>query len=160
MKPRFAAVAAGYPTSPPHDTAALFSIIGWEDLVTNGNYENTCAIRVSIALASAGVRIPGRMSIRKGTLKGRLIEPGQARLSMILARRNMLGAPEKFKGSPAAERGIGMRCGIVSFWRLYPTRVGDNQGHIDVVSPNEYNFLTCKGHCYFGAAEIWFWPLR
>lgn len=159
MRPRYAAVAAGYPTRPPLDTATLFRTIGWDDLVDNGNYENTCTIRVSIALASAGFRIPGRMSIRKGPLKGRLIEPGQARLSQILARRNMLGAPEKFRGSPAAEKGIGLRRGIVSFWRLYPTRVGDWQGHIDVVSPNEYSFLECKGHCYFGAAEVWFWPL-
>jgi hypothetical protein len=93
-------------------------------------------------------------------LKGRLIEPGQARLSRILAQRNMLGVPEKFKGSEAARRGIGQRRGVVSFWRIHPTWRGDTQGHIDVVSPNVYRFLDCKGECYFDASEVWFWPLK
>lgn len=159
MVPKFLAVSDAYPTKVPYDRAKLFELIGWDDLVANSNYENTCAIRVSIGLLGAGMTIPGRMKINKGNLKGKLIEPGQARLSNILARKSMLGAPEKFKGGTAAEKAIGMRRGIVSFWRIHPTWVGDNQGHIDLVSPGGRGFLACRGQCFFDAMEVWFWPL-
>lgn len=160
MKPSFAAVSKGYPRRKDYPQDEVLRLIGWDDLVNNGNYANTCAIRISIALVSAGMSIPGRMSIKKGPHKGRLIEPGQAALSNILVSRLMLGAPEKFKGSSAAQSGVGNRSGIISFWRIHPTWVGDNQGHIDIVSPHEGGYLACDGGCHFGSAEVWFWPLK
>lgn len=47
----------GYPTQGP---AELFSSLGgeWPSLVGNPNYKNTCAIRLSVALNSAGYKIP------------------------------------------------------------------------------------------------------
>ena len=160
MVPRYRSVADAYPDKIPYDRAKLFELIGWEGLTNNPNFENTCAIRVSLGLCGAGMSIPGRMKVNKGQLRGRLIEPGQARLSNILARKSMLGVPEKFKGQLAAERGIGTRSGVVSFWRIHPTRVGDNQGHIDLVSPGNRGYLGCRLACYFDAMEIWFWPLK
>lgn len=160
MKPKFQAVAAAYPSKIPYDRGTLFQMLGWDDLIANDTYANTCAIRVSVGLAGAGMSIPGRMKIKQGPHKGKLVEPGQARLSNLLARKSMLGAPEKFKGSRGAAKGIGSRSGVVSFWRIHPTSVGDTQGHIDLVSPGDRGFLVCRGQCYFDAMEVWFWPLR
>ena len=160
MVPRYRSVADAYPEKIPYDRAKLFQLIGWEDLIHSPSFENTCAIRVSIGLTSAGMSIPGRMKVNGGELAGKLIEPGQARLSNILARKSMLGAPEKFKGQVAAEGGIGTRSGIVSFWRIHPTRLGDNQGHIDLVAPGARGYLGCRLQCYFDAMEVWFWPLK
>jgi hypothetical protein len=159
MRPSLHAVDAGYPRKPKYDRAELFRSIGWEDLINNGNYENTCAIRVSIALISAHMRIPGRMSIKKGALKGALIEPGQGALSHILTKRRYLGTPEKFKGESAARKGIGSRGGIVSFWNIHPYMTA-TQGHIDVVSMYGNDYLSCAGTCYFSASEVWFWALK
>jgi hypothetical protein len=50
----------------------LFQQIGWDDLIKNPAYGNTCAIRVSLALIRSGVTIPG------GRLPIKRIEPGQA----------------------------------------------------------------------------------
>jgi Type VI secretion system (T6SS), amidase effector protein 4 len=159
MRPHFNLVSNGYPRKPPYDTDDLMRLIGWDDLVGNGNYANTCAIRVSIALIAGGMSIPGRMRIKAGPHKGKLIEPGQAALSHMLAKRSMLGEPEKFFGNNEAHNGIGARSGVVSFWRLHPSWANDTQGHIDIVSPLN-GYLRCAGSCYFDAAHVWFWPLQ
>jgi hypothetical protein len=76
----------------------LFKEIGWDDLINNDVYANTCAIRVSLALIKSGVTIPeGRMPIKAGIHRGKRIDPGQSKLSHILAKKSMLGQPEKFK---------------------------------------------------------------
>ncbi|MGZ8340696.1 MAG: T6SS effector amidase Tae4 family protein [Telluria sp.] len=159
MKPKFQAVAAAYPSKIPYDRATLFQLVGWDHLITNDTYANTCAIRVSVGLAGAGMSIPGRMKINKGPHKGKLVEPGQARLSTPLARKSMLGAPEKFKGGRGAAKGIGTRSGVVSFWRIHSALVGDNQGHIDLVSPGDRSFLACRG-CRCGPALTGRFPKR
>jgi Type VI secretion system (T6SS), amidase effector protein 4 len=160
MRPIFSEVFAGYPKKDNYPGSEVLRLIGWDDLINNGNYTNTCAIRVSIALVSAHMSIPGRMSIKKGSLKGSLIEPGQAKLSRMLARPHLLGAPEKFRtGNNSTQAAIGVRSGVLSFWRLHPEWVSDSQGHIDIVSPQN-GYLQCASDCYFGAAEIWFWPLK
>jgi hypothetical protein len=156
MKPAFIAIQSGYPSTLEVPRAALFQEIGWSDLVNNFNYTNTCAIRVSVALLKAGVAFPGRMRINTGRFKGRRIEPGQGRLSLVLAR--LWGAPEKYQGGAAAEKAIGGRKGVVSFWRLHPN-LGDTQGHIDIVS-GHVGELKCGNACYWGSSEVWFWPLK
>lgn len=74
-----------------------------------------------------------------------MIEPGQARLSMILSRPTMLGAPEKLSGGPAIGEG-----GIYE------------GGHIDIVSPlfGRAGALACGTDCYWTSKEVWFWPLK
>jgi hypothetical protein len=159
-RPLYAMMDNAYPRkSQGYDWAKLFNTIGWDDLVGNNAYYNTCAIRVSIALLSAGYRFPGRMKIKAGPLKGKMIEPGQRALSDILAHKDRLGQPEKFKTQDAAETGIGRRHGIVSFFRIDYANPNSNLGHIDLVGP-ERGGLACAGMCYFfPAREIWFWPL-
>lgn len=135
----------------------LFKEIGWNDLINNDVYANTCAIRVSLALIKSGVTIPeGRMPIRAGTHRGKKIEPGQAKLSNILAMKSMLGKPEKFK-SGEYEDGIGNRTGIVSFFHLVPG-VYEN-GHIDLVAPQAGGSKRCASDCWWSSKEVWFWPI-
>ena len=99
------------------------------------------------------------MKIKAGPLKGRMIEPGQASLSRILARPNYLGKPEIFKSQAAALAAIGRRQGIVSFFRIDAFDANNPQGHIDLVNGSNSG-LTCAGACFWDAQEIWFWPLN
>lgn len=159
-RPPYAVLDKAYPRKPKYDWVELFHSIGWDNLVGNMDYYNTCAIRVSIALLSAGYQFPGRMKIKAGPLKGKMIEPGQRALSDILAHPSRLGAPEKYKTEAAAKAGIGQRKGIISFFHIDATNPRSNLGHIDLVGPDRGGFLTCAGMCYFSPArEIWFWPL-
>lgn len=159
MRVPFSVLAKHYPRKRDVSAAALFRELGWDDLIGNPAYENTCAIRVSLALIRSGVTIPGgRMAIKKeGPLKGKMIEPGQAKLSAILTRSSMLGKPQKFSG-PRAFMEIESRSGIVSFFRLTPGVY--EGGHIDIVSPMVGGASACETGCYWTSAETWFWPLK
>lgn len=154
MKPSYAHLKASYPRLPEYPIAKLYDTIGWSDLKNMDAYRNTCATRMSLALLKAGVSLPGRMAINAGPLKGRRVEPGQAKLSNIL--KSIFGQPEVFRSRAAARKAIGRRTGIVSFFRL--TGAQDRQGHIDIISP-ENDYFKCEMSCYFDSVEIWFWPL-
>lgn len=157
---QFAVLMAAYPRKRDIDHDALFRLLGWDDLIPNPAYANTCAVRVSLALLRSGVRIPdGRMAIRAGTHRGKMIEPGQAKLSAILARQSMLGQPERFGSGPAMTDGIGARSGIVSFFNIVPGVY--EGGHIDIVSPllGGAGALACGTDCYWTSKQAWFWPM-
>jgi hypothetical protein len=154
MRPNFQRLVASYPGRQTREI--LFANIGWGDLIPNRAYLDTCAIRMSYGLLSAGVNLPGaRMKAHAGTLKGRFIEPGQAKLSAIL--KTIWGAPEVYAGEVAARAGIGARTGVVSFFRIS----GGDGGHIDLIwkAPGSA-FQDCARSCYFSAVTIWFWPLK
>jgi len=156
MKPNFRILLSAFSPAPSVQRATLFKEIGWDDLIDNEAYWDTCAIRMSLALIKSGMTIPGRMPIKSGVHRGKLIEPGQSKLSSILARPGYLGRPERFRKSEA-EEGIGQRSGIVSFFDIDPP--SDRQhGHIDLVRP-ENNFRRCSSACYWGSSKVWFWPL-
>ncbi|MEW6761365.1 MAG: T6SS effector amidase Tae4 family protein [Pseudomonadota bacterium] len=109
--------------------------------------------------SSAMVRpeqLSGTLTSKGPQFKGARIESRQKQLSDFLRRR--WGQPEKYKGSEAAKKGIGSRRGVVSFFKLLGDT--DNQGHIDLVAPNEWGTLLCANSCYWGSVEIWFWPLK
>jgi hypothetical protein len=154
----FAVLMKAYPRKRDIDHDTLFRLLGWDDLIPNPAYANTCAIRVSLALLRSGIHIPdGRIAVKIGTHKGKKIEPGQAKLSAILSRPSMLGAPEKF-GNQEIEARIGERSGIVSFFQLIPGIYGG--GHIDIVSPMLGGVRACGTECYWTSKEAWFWPLQ
>lgn len=159
MKPSFFAVRTNYPSRASSDRSALYKAIGWDALIGVTAYQNTCATRISLALVRAGMRLPGRLAILKGEYKGSLVEPGHARLSILLQRRNLLGLPEIYRGGQARQA-IGKRSGIVSFWRIQDGD-GPDEGHIDIVypDPNADGSPACGTECYWQAQEIWFWPL-
>lgn len=156
MRPTFQRLLYGYPKSEKREV--LFGQIGWSDIANNTAFLDTCAIRMSIGLLRAGVTLPGaRMKANAGPLKGRRIEPGQAKLSHILKRS--WGEPEIYTSSEAAHDGIGGRSGVVSFFRIHGGSLADS-GHIDLVWPLQNGFHDCARSCYFKAVEFWFWPLN
>lgn len=157
MKPTFATLSNNYSSNRTVSLEALYKEIGWDDLIENSAYANTCAIRVNLALIKSGINVRGRMAIKKGPHKGKLIEPGQAKLSAVLAEIPLFGVPEKFK-SADAEKGIGHRRGIVSFWRI-PGYLNDRGGHIDLVSPALGGIQICGSSCFWNSQEVWFWEL-
>jgi len=108
-----------------------------------------------IALAHAGVMVPGRMRVQTGEMKGILIEPGQGKLSHIL--KSKWGAPDIYLDKAGAVKGIGRRNGVISFFRIEGPN--DTQGHIDIINSSS-RVYHCEMSCYFNAAEIWFWELR
>lgn len=155
MKPPFHVLRRHYPQVGKRE--ALYEQIGWVDVVNHPAFLDTCAIRMSMGLLGAGVRLPGaRMKAKAGPLKGKAIEPGQGKLSTILTR--VWGKPEVFKNQPSAHAGIGTRSGVVSFFRIHGGGPADG-GHIDLVWPAGGGFFECARSCYFSAGEIWFWEL-
>lgn len=158
-RPAYAIVRSKFPARSRYPRERLLiEVLGWTDLLKNPAYNDTCAMRVSAALALSGVKLTGaRMKGTGGQTKGQRIEPGQAKLSQIL--RRLWGAPEKFRSEAAARAGIGARSGIVSFFRIHPD-ASIAQGHIDLVEPRSNGLSECATQCFFGAAEIWFWPLK
>lgn len=154
----FGVLMQNYPRKRDVPRDALYRLIGWDDLIDDLAYENTCATRVSLALIRSGIAIPdARMAIKAGPHKGKRIEPGQAKLSAILSRPTMFGKPEKFEQTNS-ESAIGSRSGIASFFRLIPgTYEG---GHIDIISPMTAGALACGSDCYWTSKEVWFWPMK
>lgn len=156
MKPVFAVLKANHMDRrfvPPQ----VYDAIGHSELALDPAWHNTCAVRMSIALVGAGVRIrtgPARLRINAGPHKGEQLEPSQKVLSDYLLR--VLGKPEKYPSGAAAKAAIGWRRGIISFFSLYGTR----QGHIDLVSVEDWGAVQCSVACYWEAREVWFWPLK
>lgn len=158
MRPMYAALISGYPSRATVPPAALFAEIGWDHPQQLERDADTCALRVSLALARAGARIPGRVNVSRGPFKGQRIEPLQTRLSLLLTHPSLLGRPEVYHGGALAEAGIGLRRGIVSYWCR--DGAAPPQGHIDIVGPDAAETLGCGVLCYRQASEIWFWPLK
>lgn len=162
MKVLFAVLRAHFLDPVSVSREELFQFIGRPELIPDGNFYNTCAIRLSLALVAAGLPNPGVWPVMRGKYKGRMLETKQRKLSQWLVR--YLGQPEKYKSGREAEEKIGSRHGIISFFQLHgPT---DHQGHIDIVMMDRWGrYLRCgnesdnAGGCYWSAVEVWFWPL-
>lgn len=155
MKPLFAVLKShhmGYQVTVPE----VYDSIGHPELAIDPDWGNTCAIRMSIALVAAGIKIrtgPARLRIKIGPYKGEQLEPSQHTLSKFLAHE--IGKPEKYKSGEDARNTIAWRKGIISFFQLH----GSNQGHIDLVSVVDWGAVQCSSHCYWDSREVWFWPL-
>jgi hypothetical protein len=164
MRVPFATMRMHFPDSDNVSREELYQWVGYPENATNPNFYNTCAIRMSLALLGAGYPNPGNYPIKAGKYKGRAIETQQRKLSVWLVRH--VGEPEKFKSGQEAERAIGDRRGIVSFFSIY----GDSapQGHIAIVSRDRWGrYLRCGNEldgtatgCYWASREVWFWPLK
>jgi hypothetical protein len=132
----------------------VYEAIGHPGMEEQPGWGNTCAIRMSIALIAAGIKIhPGRLRIKAGRFIGEMVEPGQHRLSEYLV--HVIGKPERYRSSEEARNTIARRHGIISFFSLH----GTGQGHIDLVSVHDWPEFQCSGSCYWDSKEVWFWPL-
>ena len=155
MKPPFLILAANYPRFDQRET--LYHQIGWSDVIDHPAFQDTCAIRMSLALVASGFPLTGNMKVNAGRLKGRAIETAQARLSNTLKRA--WGKPEVYRGELEARPAVANRSGVVSFFQIRGPAVRSG-GHIDLVFPGAAGLSTCARSCFFGAAEVWFWPLK
>lgn len=162
VKVPFTTLRMHFPDTDSVTREELYHWLGYPENINDPNFYNTCAIRISLALLGAGYPNPGRWPIKAGKYKGRSIETQQRRLSIWLARQ--VGQPERFKSGQEAERLIGDRRGIVSFFSIH----GDQnpQGHIAIVSRDRWGrYLRCGNEidgtptgCYGSSREVWFWP--
>ena len=161
MKPSFSVLKSNHHSSnelsPSYiDKKSVYKEIGYDldDLTKqNPGYENTCATRMSLALIASGVNFSGRLKIKEGSYKGRLIEPGAKLLADQLAQSHVFGKPQIFKPNEAIAKLNGKK-GVVFFWKI----AGYNGGHIDLIETVNL-ILVCNSACYFSSKEIWFWPL-
>lgn len=116
-------------------------------------YENTCAVRMSLALIKSGVEIVGRLKIKDGPHKGKTFEPGAKLLADELARPGRWGRPDIIPPADAVSRLRGKK-GVILFWKI----TGYGGGHIDLIEVAT-TVQVCNSACYFSSKEIWFWPL-
>ncbi|WP_081074798.1 T6SS effector amidase Tae4 family protein [Burkholderia cepacia] len=144
-----------YPGNKVVSREALYRELGRQDLITHPSYENTCAIRVSLALVKCGMSLRGGLAIQKGPHCGRRIEPGQARLARMPAEPAYFGKAEAFRRNDAMA-GVGNRKGIMAFWNI-PGYMNGRGGHIDLIDGAR---AVCGSDCYWEASGVWFWPLR
>ena len=163
MNTSFEAVRMHFPDKISITPAELYQWIGHPECIDDLNFRNTCAIRLSLALLGAGFPSPGTYPVMAGKFRGRMIETSQRKLSNWL--KGQLGTPQVFKGGREAEKQIGSRHGIVSFFNL--DGPNDRQGHIDIVMLDRWGrYLRCgsnnddAGGCYWSAVAVWFWPLK
>jgi len=153
-----------YPTPAEFTHDQLFQELGWDDLIGNSTYANTCAIRMSLCLIRSGITIPGRLQVKKGTYKDKWIEPGQKRLSTNLASEDLFGPPAKFKLKDRGKQ-LSNKKGIVSFMSI-PGYIIDGalSGHIDLVKSGKFlwffDSFECAESCYWDSKEFWFWSLK
>lgn len=111
---------ANYPSSTTYrpnyvSQQDLFREIGWDALLNNPLYANTCAVRVSLAFVRSGIKIsPKSHNILKGPHANKGLEVSMRRLADLLATTRYLGNYESYT-SKTAQSGIGARKGVVAF---------------------------------------------
>lgn len=153
-RPSYAALRAHYPD--PYNVPAeeLWRWIGYPEHVRDRAWENTCAVRMSLALAGVGILMPhGFLVVKAGKFKGRRLEIKQETLADYLT--SIWGEPDRFP-TAIVRASIGDRRGLIRFVQLWGPF--DPQGHIDLISADEWQRLACEGgHIYWHAVECWFW---
>ena len=162
MKPAFATLRSNHQSSDRTQTArfvdseSVYKEMGYDmaDLLKQTPaYENTCAVRMSLALMRSGVTISGRLKIKAGPLKGRSVEPGAKLLADQLSRESLLGRPQILQPTEVLKK-LERKQGVIFFWKMnaYPG------GHIDLIQVHNATAV-CSSACYLDSKEIWFWPL-
>lgn len=137
----------------------LFKEIGYDYQAlkaSNPNYENTCGVRMSLALLKNNVDFTGRFIIKDGPYKGKKIEPGAKLLADQLYKDSVFGKAEVYTDIREAGRKLRNRKGVVYFHRI----AGYGGGHIDLLEPLSNNMFQCNSGCHTDSKEVWFWELK
>ncbi len=137
----------------------LFSEIGYDAsalIKSNAGYQNTCAVRMSLALLKCNVNFEGRLSVKAGPYKGKRIEPGAKLLADQLYKTSVFGKAEIYNDIRQAAEKLRNRKGVVFFNKI----TNYNGGHIDLLEPVGDNMMQCNSDCYTDCKEIWFWELK
>ncbi|WP_225975710.1 T6SS effector amidase Tae4 family protein [Kosakonia cowanii] len=109
------------------DSDPLFSEIGYDfkALLRQGDqYENTCAVRMSLALLKCNIEFSGRFTIRKGPLKGKKFEMGAKLLADQLNKPHIFGSAEIYTDKVEGGRALLKRRGVVFLIELMVMAVG------------------------------------
>lgn len=109
------------------DSDDLFSEIGYDfkALLRQGDqYENTCAVRMSLALLKCNIEFSGRFTIRKGPLKGKKFEMGAKLLADQLNKPHIFGSAEIHTDKVEGGRALLKRRGVVFLIELMVMAVG------------------------------------
>ena len=78
MKPTYAEILSNFPSVEGTDRTTLFNQMGWSEFLERRGYQNTCAIRMSIALQKSGIDLPhGGHRFLDGELNGKRLEVRQ-----------------------------------------------------------------------------------
>ncbi|MGL6017156.1 MAG: T6SS effector amidase Tae4 family protein [Gibbsiella quercinecans] len=163
MKPLFSQLKANHYSSnrlsPDFvSSETVYSEIGYdyhEVIRNNPAFENTCAIRMSLALLKCNVAFSGRFLIKAGALKGKKIEPGAKLLADQLYTPNVFGKAEIFTDLRQAGSALKNRKGIIFFHQI----AGYGGGHMDLLEPQGDN-LACHSACFVNCKEMWFWEFN
>lgn len=157
MSASFASLNNSYRSYNRLDTSALYESLGWGDLVDRPEWQNTCAVRMHLALLDANVQVPGRFPVLKGTHAGSRIEVSQQRLAEKIERSGRFGSARVYSREEFLRKDgykdVAGQTGIVSFQRMpgYPG------GHIDLLDArSDWN---CLRQCYFNSGQIHFWQV-
>ena len=124
----FAALKNAYPTAQRSD---LYRSLGgqWPDLIDDPNYQNTCAVRLSIALKAGGVSIPADLREAIDGQGSPLVIKVRT-MERLLTR--LLGQSDwgmsKQPGVPVQASDLPPRSGIVVYHRDW----SDSTGHFDL----------------------------
>ena len=135
----------------------FYALIGYDRatlIKQNAGYANTCAARMSLALLGASISFRGRLQVKAGNYKGRMIETGAKLLADQLAKHSVFGYPEIFNTPAEAPAQIAGRRGMIFFNKIS----GYDGGHIDLIDASN-TAATCNSHCYFNCQQVWFWEL-
>ncbi|MDR3298936.1 MAG: type VI secretion system amidase effector protein Tae4 [Candidatus Accumulibacter sp.] len=120
----------------------------------NGDYQNTCAVRMSLALLKSNVFFGtpvSRLKIKEGAYKGRFVAAGAKTLADALSKPTVLGQPlsgKKAEEVMKTKRGVVLFHGIPGY---------DGGRHIDLIEAGGL----CHSRCfsYPSPRETWCWPL-
>jgi len=137
----------------------VFAEIGYDYYALfkqNNDYENTCAVRMSLALLKCNVEFIGRLTIKSGPFKGKKIETGAKLLADQLYKPHAFGKAEVYTDIRLAGQKLRNRKGVVYFHKI----VGYGGGHIDLLEPLGENMFQCNTFCYHDCKEVWFWELN
>lgn len=155
-RPAYALLRKNYPSPKEVQPEQLWGSIGHAEKAADPLWQNTCAIRLSLALLGAGMVIqPGFLEVQRGKYAKRMLAITVVALSEFLT--SQWGEPERFSGALAWEN-IYDRKGVIRFVQLWGPF--DPQGHIDLIGPTEKSRVAeCAGACFFHSVEVWFWEL-
>jgi hypothetical protein len=140
---------------PAEDRKIFFKNMGWDDLIDNVSYENTCAMRVSTCLVKLGMSFPeGQIKILKGEHSGKRVEITWKKLNEKLTTE--WGNKESI--DPPTQENCKPYQGVILFETLPPDTDGNRYpGHIDVLDGPSGG---CLYRTYFGSEKIGVWPAK
>jgi len=133
----------------------LFAELGWAGREASSGSHRSSALLLSLALASAGVSLPGRFLVSGGNLSGKMIETSASRLIECLKSRHLPPESIAFENclENAADQLFGRR-GIVAF-----IRDASLSGALIALIDGHNAYLACLAAQTLQPLEVIFWPL-